>query len=455
MKLIRSLLLAILAIFRAIYKWIDKHIIVPITKFILFISDKLGGRTGKFERWITKKSTLIFISLILAICAFLYVDNESNILIDSSAEVLYDQKVDVTYNAEAYVIEGLPKTVDVTLIGRRVDLYLAKQLSNGKVGADLSNLGEGTHKVTLNYESPIRSVSYKMDPSTVNVTIYQKVSKDMNLTVDVVNKDKLDSKLSIASVKLEQDSVMIKGAEHTLNKVATVKAIVDVSKLVNPSVGVVTTDDVKLVAYDASGEVVDVEMVPGKVKANVTIESPSKEVPVKVVPTGEVEFGKAIDSISCDVTKVTVYGSQTVLDKLEYVPINVDVNGLSSDKDYKMVISKPSGVSDISETTATVSVKLGAEISMEIPDVYIETVNLNPNYKAVAIGENSSKTTVVVKGTENVLKNIDASSIKATVDLSKCTEENSYEVKVDVVGEDVKATYESKTTKVKIKITKK
>ena len=149
MKLIRSLLLAILAIFRAIYKWIDKHIIVPITKFILFISDKLGGRTGKFERWITKKSTLIFISLILAICAFLYVDNESNILIDSSAEVLYDQKVDVTYNAEAYVIEGLPKTVDVTLIGRRVDLYLAKQLSNGKVGADLSNLGEGTHKVTL------------------------------------------------------------------------------------------------------------------------------------------------------------------------------------------------------------------------------------------------------------------------------------------------------------------
>ena len=277
----------------------------------------------------------------------------------------------------------------------------------------------------------------------------------MNLTVDVVNKDKLDSKLSIASVKLEQDSVIIKGAEHTLNKVATVKAIVDVSKLVNPSVGVVTTDDVKLVAYDASGEVVDVEMVPGKVKANVTIESPSKEVPVKVVPTGEVEFGKAIDSISCDVTKVTVYGSQTVLDKLEYVPINVDVNGLSSDKDYKMVISKPSGVSDISETTATVSVKLGAEISMEIPDVYIETVNLNPNYKAVAIGENSSKTTVVVKGTENVLKNIDASSIKATVDLSKCTEENSYEVKVDVVGEDVKATYESKTTKVKIKITKK
>ena len=35
--------------------------------------------------------------------------------------------MDVTYNKEAYIIEGLPETADVTLIGRTVDLYLAKQ----------------------------------------------------------------------------------------------------------------------------------------------------------------------------------------------------------------------------------------------------------------------------------------------------------------------------------------
>jgi YbbR domain-containing protein len=454
MKIIRGLLLSVIALFRTIYKWIDKHIVVPITKFIVFITDKLGGGSGKFERWITRKSTLIFISLILAIAAFLYVDNESNILIDSSAEVLYDQEVDVTYNAEAYVIEGLPDSVDVTLIGRKVDLYLAKQLSNGKVGADLSNLGEGTHKITLNYESPISSVSYKLDPSTVNITIYQKVSKTMSLTTDVINEDKLDSKLSISDVSLEQTEVIIKGAEHTLEKVATVKALVDVSKIVNPSVGVTTLDDVKLVAYDADGNVVDVEMVPGKINATIKIESPNKEVPIKIVPTGSVEFGKAIDSISCNVTKVTVYGSQSTLDSLEYIPVEVDVSGLSSNKDYTIVISKPSGISDISETTANVSVKLDTEVSMDVSDVYIETINLDSNYKAVAIGENSSKTTVVVKGTESVLKNIDSSNIKATVDLSEYGE-GEYEVEVKVTGDDVKATYESKTTKIKIRISKK
>ncbi|MBQ6268677.1 MAG: PD-(D/E)XK nuclease family protein, partial [Bacteroidetes bacterium] len=59
----------------------------------------------------------------------------------------------------------------------------------------------------------------------------------------------------------------------------------------------------------------------------------------------------------------------------------------------------------------------------EINDIYIETINLNPNYKSVAIGENSSKTTVVVKGTKNVLDSIEASMITAKVDLNNYTEE--------------------------------
>lgn len=454
MKIIRGLFLSIIAIFRKIYKWIDRRIVTPITKFILLITDKLSGRTGKFERWVTRKSTLVFISLILALAVFMYVDNESNILIDSSAEVLYDQDVEVTYNAEAYVIEGLPDKVDVTLIGRKVDLYLAKQLSTGKVGADLSGLGEGVHKVTLNYESPIGSVSYKMDPSTVNITIYQKVSKTMNLTTDIINKDKLDSKLSISGVTLDQTEVIIKGAEHTLDKVANVKALVDVGKIIDPKVGVSTLEDVKLVAYDSEGNVVDVEIVPNDVTASVSIESPSKEVSVKVVPTGDVEFGKAIDSISCDVTKLTVYGDRTVLEELDYIPIYVDVSGLGSDKEYKQVLSKPNGISQMSETTAVVNIKLDTEISVEIPDVYIVPINLDSNYKAGAIGENSSKTTVIVKGTQNVLKSIDSSNIKATVDLSGYSE-GDYEVPVEVSGDDVKAKYTAKSTKISVRITQK
>ena len=153
-------------------------------------------------------NTLIFISLILAIMLFFYVDNESTAIITDSAEVLYGQKVEVTYNNKAYVIEGLPKTVDVTLIGRKVDLYLAKQLAGGVVTADLSNLSEGMHTITLDYDCAINSVDYKLSPSVVNVTVYPKVSQNRTATIDIINMNKLDKKLSIDNVELNNSDIV-------------------------------------------------------------------------------------------------------------------------------------------------------------------------------------------------------------------------------------------------------
>ena len=277
MKIIKNLVQFIAAFFKAIYKVIDRVIIIPITKFIVVITDKLGNRTDRFEKWITKKNTLIFISLILAIGLFMYVDSESTTIITDSAEVLYGQKVKATYNNNTYVVEGLPKSVDVTLIGRKVDLYLAKQLATGVVTADLSGLGEGMHTIKLEYDCSIRSVEYKLAPSSVNVTIYPKVSQTRTAGIEVINKNKLDKKLSIGDVTLNNSEIVIKGAEHTLNKVSTVKALVDVSKMMNPKIGTTTIDDIKLVAYDSNGDVVKgLEMEPNRLSAKVVVNSPSK-----------------------------------------------------------------------------------------------------------------------------------------------------------------------------------
>ena len=457
MKIIKNIIRFIMAFFRAIYKLIDKFIIIPVTKFIVMIMDKMGNRTDRFEKFVTRRDTLIFISLILSLMLFFYVDSESTTIITDSAEVLYGQKVEVTYNNKSYVIEGLPESVDVTLIGRKVDLYLAKQLAGGVVTADLSDLSEGMHTITLDYDCAINSVDYKLSPSVVNVTVYPKVSQNRTATIDVVNKNKLDKKLSIDKVELDNADIVIKGAEHVLSKVATVKALVDVNKIVNPEVGTRDFDGVKLVAYDADGEVVDgVEMEPNKIVAKISIVSPSKKVPIKVIPNDieDIEFGKAIESISTNVNEITVYGDQDVIDEMDYLPVEIDVAGLNQDKDYEVIISKPSGIRDLSQTNVKVSIKIGTEITKEINDVSIETINLDEKYKAVAVGANSSKTSVVIKGTKSVVDAIDESMLKAQVDLNGYGE-GEYEVNVKVAGEENKATYTPKTTKIKIKISKK
>mgnify|MGYP003310689250 CR=1 FL=1 len=61
-----------------------------------------------------------------------------------------------------------------------------------------------------------------------------------------------------------------------------------------------------------------------------------------------------------------------------------------------------------------INITLGEEVTKEINNVMIETTNLDSNYRAAAIGGASSiKTSVVIKGTQEVLNAIDESKIKA------------------------------------------
>lgn len=455
MKPLKKIIRTVKKIIRSIIRIIDKLIVTPITKIALFIGEKSEKNAGKFEKWLNKRNTLVFISLILSLALFFYVDSQSVNMIDSSAEVLRNQVVEATYNKEAFVIEGIPETADVTLIGRTVDLYLAKQLSTGKVSVDLSNLKEGTHKVDLEYDGAINSVGYNLNPSSITINVYPKVSVTKTVTIDVINKDKLKTIFSVQSVSVNKEEIIIKGAEKDLAKVATVRALVDIAKIVEPKAGVNKVDVERLVAYDEKGNVVDVEMVPKKVEATVNIESYKGEAKVKIIPVGTVAFGKAISSISSSVNKITIYGNEDVVRQYtdSYIPIEVDVTALSENKTYTVVVPKPEGIREVSEKTITVKISLGEQQSKEVEDIKIDAINIGPNLKASAVGKDSSKTTVIVKGTKNVIENIDPTTIKATVDLSGLGE-GEHTVKVTVVGDEVKASYVAKTTTIKVRITK-
>jgi len=69
-KIIKNIIRIIKAIFRAGYKLLDKFIIIPITKLIVMITDKMGNRTDRFEKFVTRRDTLIFISLVLSLMLF-------------------------------------------------------------------------------------------------------------------------------------------------------------------------------------------------------------------------------------------------------------------------------------------------------------------------------------------------------------------------------------------------
>ena len=438
--------------FHHIGAFFDKWLITPITKLVLKITDFSKKNSKGIEKLLGKKQTLIVVSLILSLAVFFIIDSESNTIIDQYAEVLYNQKVTATYNEEAYVVEGLPSSVDITLVGQKRHIFLAKQYPSSGVTVDLTGLKPGQHKVTLKYTQQLKSIDYRLDPSTVTVTIYDKVSQTKSLTYDVLHQDDLDSKLNIDNVELDRSEVIVKGAEYKLDKVATVRALVDVDDFPKQEAGELTLKDVPLVAYDTNGKVVDVEIVPKNVTAKVTISSPSKEVPIEIVPKGELAFGKAIKSLSSDIDSVTVYGSQEALDKLDSLEAEVDVTGLDENKEYTVTLKRPNGITEISESTITVNVSIDDSTTKEFNNISIATENLDPDYSVQALSEADSKVTVVVTGSKSIIDNIDPSIINAYVDLDGLGV-GEHEVEVKVRGDDVKLSYASKTKKVKVRIT--
>lgn len=437
--------------FQKIALFFDKWLITPITKFFLFVIDFFTGNAKTLERIITNRQSLVVISLLFALLTFYIVDSKSTTLVDNSAEVLYGQAVKAIYNEESYVVEGLPETVDVTLIGKTWDVYLAKQYPASGIIVDLQDLKPGTHKVAMKYKHSVASVQYKLDPSTVTIVIYKKVSEARELSADIIHREKLDEKLNIDDVKLNLDRVIIKGAEYKLNQVATVKALIDIDLLVNPKVGSATLSDLPLIAYDKLGEKVDVEIVAEKVEATLTISSPSKEVPVKIFTEGELN-GKSIRSLTPSVAQVILYGSTDVLEKIDYLPVEIDISGVDKDKEYTINLTKPMGVRAINQKTIRVNLIVGEVVSKEVSGVSVNISNLNPAYKAQALDATSSAITVIVKGSKEVVDAIDSSMIRATVDLSDLGPGN-HEVEVNVTGTDLRAVYTPRVKKVKVRIT--
>lgn len=409
---------------KGIYNFFDKCIIVPISRLVFNIQNLNKKNAGWIDKLLNKPNFLIFLSLILAVVLFLLVDSKALLLVENNAEVITNVPVKLKYNAEAYVVEGVPETVDITITGRKSDIYLAKQLGEFEVTLDLSDYtaSESAYKVYFTYSKSIDNLTYKLDPSYVSVIIKNKVSSVASVTSELINQDKLDPTLSVKSVSLSKSEVVVKGSESALDKIAWIKALVDLDNDDLSEAGTYDLDNVKLVAYDNSGKILNnIEMVPNTLSASVTLDSYSTTVPIEVKTTGKLISGKSIASIlinDSESQSVTIYGNENELKDIKSIPVVINVDGMGSDttKKYTVKLTKPTGVRKISETDVTISVTFGQEEQKKINISNISKKNLGSSLNANIIS--TDEISVICKGVSSVLTDITENDISAYVDLT-------------------------------------
>ena len=433
--------------FRAIYRVIDRLIVTPISRLIFNIREYLRSKNlNKLDYIFNRPNFMIYVSLILAVIVFVLIDSRVITLVESEAEVITNVPVTVNYNEEKYVVEGIPDTVDIVLIGRKSDIYLAKQLGTNNVILDLSDYDarDSAYRVYLSYTKSIDSIDYKLDPSYVTVTIKDKISVTRTIDYDLINEQYLSEELSVESVELSRSEVVVKGSEDAINNIASVKALIDLSNSALTDVGTYTVNDIRLVAYDSQGEVLNnIAIVPTTLTATITLDTYSKSVPIDVRTTGTLVTGRAIASIlinNSNSYSVTIYGDEEQISGITSVPvtINVDGEGTNSTRNYNVTISRPTGVRALSENNASITVTFGDERQKEVELSTISSRNLASGYIANIVG--TSSVPVIVRGVQSVIDEVDASNINAYIDLTGYTP-GEYDVEVQIENDDPRLNY--------------
>lgn len=266
------------------------------------------------------------------------------------------------------------------------------------------------------------------------------VSDSIELDYMIVNKDCLDEKLNIEKVTLSKNEVVFRIDKTWSDNVDSIKALIDIEVLPIDGVGTYNVDDLELVAYDDNGRVIEEIEIVGDIDAEVVISSYSKDVPIRVVPTGELVSGKAISSILVngdEYQNVIIYGSEKDLEKVNYVETNIDVTGQGNNgsKKYKVTLSKPEGVRALSKQSANIEVGFGEAKQTTVTISGIQTRNLSDGLVANLVSSSDSIVEVQVIGTEAILTTFDTSTIEAYVDLQSLSV-GTHEVEVDVESND-------------------
>ena len=250
-----------------------------------------------------------------------------------------------------------------------------------------------------------------------------------DLSYDFINQNQLDSRYILSEPDFEQGTkINIRASQDTLNSIALVKALIDVSG---------QTGDFEinapLVAYDKNGQAVSAEIVPSSVTASVKISSPSIEVPIRLKPVGQIPVGLAIDTAEIvDHQSTRIYAPENILNSIREVYVNFDMSTVTDnvDKDIMLPVVLPSGVSASDVTVVNVRVTLTTVETDILEDV---PLNLHNNYNNLAISSiNLMSVNVELSGSANNIAAVRVDDVEVYFDMP--SEPGTYTLPLHVVS---------------------
>lgn len=359
--------------------------------------------SSSIDRFLFSKKYDKIISLILAASLYMILNfSNTGLLALDSTYTIKNHPVTINADLDVFEVVGYDKSVDVVMTGsKNSDVQAAKNQSNTKVVLDLSGLQTGEHTVNFTPVNFSNRVQVSTKPESATIIIRKKETTKFTLSHDYLNLNKMDERYFPEAPEFESTEVLVRASAQTTESIAYVKALIDVKDATETF-----TTEAPLYAYNINGEKVDVDLIPKIVKVTVPIASPTKTVPITVVPIGSIPNDKSIETISLDHSSVEIYGSQQVLDATDEIRINLDATQITDDIKIFENIVLPSGVRRASVSKVNLDITLGDKELKVLSNLPVAFANNTKGYKTRLEDPDQAEINVTIYGTASNLEKI-------------------------------------------------
>lgn len=336
---------------------------------------------------------------------------ENEIIIINKGEI-ENTKVTIRVKGTRPALDELSKAKNKAEIKAYIDL---KQLS----GMDFENTPQDiTLTVTPKLPDDIFLYSYEIvscTPKTVEANVDRLKSETMKLQLDV--NGQLKSGYNAGEPVCETDTVRIKGPESMFNRVASVRAGVDITD---------KTDDINVsvapAVYDTEGEIMNLFTVdPAVIDVSISINK-QWQIPVKAPEViGQLNENLVLQSIEYEPKQVEVEGSIEDINKVSNIQVPaVDLTAIEHTETFSYDIRPSLKGTDLqlkngspTEVKVTVTVKSKASRDITIKQEDFEIKGLGDQL-TVDIDDIN----ITVYGAQELIDGITAKQLSPVMDLS-------------------------------------
>lgn len=321
-------------------------------------------------------------------------------------------KLEVVYDSELYALQEVEDTVKVILTGRRSLLNINVFRTNQRVYIDLTDLGEGRHRVKVLHEGFPRELRVEIEPAYVEVVLEKKEVRSFPVKIDLSGVPK--EGFSTEEPIMEQEEVHVIAPASVLDQVATVRGFVNVDHADQ-----LIKQDVLLKAYDHFGNELPVEISPSSIRVEVPIQSPSKLVPWQLRMVNQLPHGISLVNVETNLKEVRVYAPLEELEKIDKLEQNLNLATIGQSGTVVLDIPLKKGWYATYPKQVEVKIEVDQTVERVFSNIPIQVKGLAEGLAVEFIDPEDGFIDLVIQGSKERLDKLRPEQIMASIDLQR------------------------------------